>query len=66
MKKWKFNFKKIIIVAVVVVILILMYGMFRRIDALTNQLTYLQDSTSVILSDMTNLQSNIEDRKSVV
>ena len=60
MKKWKLNFKKIIIIVIIVLILALMYGMFRKIDALTNQLTYLQDSTSVILSDMTNLQSNIE------
>ena len=60
MKKWKLNFKKIIIIVIIVLILALMYGMFHKIDALTNQLTYLQDSTSVILSDMTNLQSNIE------
>lgn len=60
MKKWKLNLKKIIIIVIIVLILALMYGMFRKIDALTNQLTYLQDSTSVILSDMTNLQSNIE------
>ena len=60
MKKWKLNFKKIIIIVIIVLILAVMYGMFHKIDALTNQLTYLQDSTSVILSDMTNLQSNIE------
>lgn len=34
--------------------------MYKKLSELTNQLTYLQDSTSVILSDMSNLQSNIE------
>ena len=41
-------------------LLIIVGRMYGKINALTNQLTYMQDSTSVILSDMGNLQSNIE------
>lgn len=60
MKKLKFSWKKVLLVAFCAALLILVGRMYQKIDALTNQLTYMQDSTSVILSDMGNLQSNIE------
>lgn len=60
MKKLKFIWKKALLVAFCAAILIIVWRMYGKINALTNQLTYMQDSTSVILSDMGNLQSNIE------
>lgn len=60
MKKWKISIKKAILIAFCAVILIVGGFMYKKLSELTNQLTYLQDSTSVILSDMGNLQSNIE------
>lgn len=60
MKKWKFSIEKIILIAFCAVILIVGGFLYKKLSELTNQLTYLQDSTSVILSDMGNLQSNIE------
>lgn len=60
MKKLKLIWKKVLLVAFCAALLIIVARMYQKIDALTNQLTYMQDSTSVILSDMGNLQSNIE------
>lgn len=60
MKKLKFSWKKALLVAFCAALLIIVARMYQKINALTNQLTYMQDSTSVILSDMGNLQSNIE------
>ena len=60
MKKLKLIWKKALLVAFCAALLIIVGRMYQKIDALTNQLTYMQDSTSVILSDMGNLQSNIE------
>lgn len=60
MKKLKFSWKKALLIAFCAVLLIIVARMYQKIDALTNQLTYMQDSTNVILSDMGNLQSNIE------
>ena len=60
MKKRKINWKIIGITAVCVAFLvfgILMYGKMRE---LTNQLAYLQDSTNIILSDVSGMQANIE------
>ena len=60
MKKVKFNWKKIVVVVVMIVLSVFCAFMYLKLTELTNQLTYLQDSTNVILSDVGNLQSNIE------
>lgn len=60
MKKVKFNWKKIVVVVVIIVLAVFCAFMYLKLTELTNQLTYLQDSTNVILSDVGNLQSNIE------
>ena len=60
MKKVKLYWKKIVVVVVLLVLLGFVAFMYLKLTELTNQLTYLQDSTNVILSDVGNLQSNIE------
>ena len=60
MKKVKFNWKKIVVVVMILVLFGFCAFMYQKLTELTNQLTYLQDSTNVILSDVGNLQSNIE------
>ena len=60
MKKVKLYWKKIVVVVVLIVLLGFIAFMYLTLTELTNQLTYLQDSTNVILSDVGNLQSNIE------
>lgn len=60
MKKVKLNWKKIVVVVVMIVLSVFCAFMYLKLTELTNQLTYLQDSTNVILSDVGNLQANIE------
>ena len=60
MKKVKLYWKKIVVAVVLIVLFGFVAFMYLKLTELTNQLTYLQDSTNVILSDVGNLQSNIE------
>lgn len=47
----------VVIAAAVLTVMLLMYA---RLQELTSQLTYLQDTTNIILSDVGGMQSNIE------
>lgn len=60
MKKAKFNWKKVVFPVFCIALLVIVGSMYQKMKELTNQLAYLQDSTNVILSDMSGLQSNIE------
>lgn len=60
MKKWKINWEKTAFIAFGAALFVIAVHMYQKVSELTNQLAYLQDSTSVILSDMGNLQSNIK------
>lgn len=60
MKKRNINWKRILLVLILLAFLgvtVLLYG---KVDELTNQLVYLQDTTNIILSDVGGMQSNIE------
>ena len=59
MKKVKLYWKKIVVAVVLIVLFGFVAFMYLKLIELTNQLTYLQDSTNVILSDVGNLQSII-------
>ena len=60
MKKVKLYWKKIVVAVVLIVLFGFVAFMYLKLTELTNQLTYLQDSPNVILSDVGNLQPNIE------
>ena len=60
MKKWKANWKKILIVLVLILLLVFGILMYGKVSELTNQLAYLQDTTNIILSDVGGMQSSIE------
>lgn len=60
MKKKKWNWKIVAAMVAVVSILTVMLLMYERMEELTNQLAYLQDTTNIILSDVGGMQSNIE------
>lgn len=60
MKKRKFKWKTVIAAAFAVAGLVIMIMMYTRLQELTNQLVYLQDTTNIILSDVGGMQSNIE------
>ena len=51
MKKWKANWKKILIVLILILLLVFGILMYGKVSELTNQLAYLQDTTNIILSD---------------
>ena len=52
MKKWKANWKKILIVLILILLLVFGILMYGKVSELTNQLAYLQDTTNIILSDV--------------
>ena len=60
MKKWKANWKKILIVLILILLLVFGILMYGKVSELTNQLAYLQDTTNIILSDVGGMQSSIE------
>ena len=60
MKKRKVNWKTAGVVTAGVGFLVLGGLMYGKMKELTNQLAYLQDSTNIILSDVSGMQSNIE------
>lgn len=60
MKKRKIKWKTIIAALVAAAGLVIMVMMYARLKELTNQLVYLQDTTNIILSDVSGMQSNIE------
>lgn len=62
MKKWnrQINIKKLPVVLVVLACLVFAILMYGKVSELTNQLTYLQDTTNIILSDVGGMQSSIE------
>lgn len=60
MKNWNRNWKKILILLVLVVLLAFAVLMYTKVSELTNQLSYLQDTTNIILSDVGGMQSRIE------
>jgi hypothetical protein len=64
MKKKKIHWKKIVLgIGVALCLAALAFGvlfLYRKLSELANQMTYLQDTTNVILSDVGNLQSNFE------
>lgn len=58
MKKWKANWKKILIVLILILLLVFGILMYGKVSELTNQLAYLQDTTNIILSDVGGRQSS--------
>lgn len=60
MKKKRFNLKTIIAAGIAVAGLAIMLMMYTRLQELTNQLVYLQDTMNIMLSDVGGMQSNIE------
>lgn len=60
MKKWKANWKKILIVLILILLLVFGILMYGKVSELANQLAYLQDTTNIILSDVGGMQSSIE------
>ena len=44
MKKWKANWKKILIVLILILLLVFGILMYGKVSELTNQLAYLQDT----------------------
>lgn len=60
MKNRKFNWKYIFPIVLIVFVLGIFGLMYGKLVQLTNQLAYLQDSTSIILSDVDGMQSDIE------
>ena len=60
MKKWKANWKKILIVLILILLLVFGILMYGKVSELINQLAYLQDTTNIILSDVGGMQSSIE------
>lgn len=62
MKKWnrQINWKLLLVVMVMLVCLVFAVLMYGKVNELTNQLTYLQDTTNIILSDVGGMQSSIE------
>lgn len=60
MKKRKINWKYIFIILPIVILFVFMGLLYAKLSELTTRLTYLQDSTSIILSDVDGMQSNIE------
>ena len=60
MKKSRIKWKTIIAAVMAVAGLAIMVMMYMRLNELTNQLVYLQDTTNIILSDVGGMQSNIE------
>ena len=45
MKKWKANWKKILIVLILILLLVFGILMYGKVSELTNQLAYLQDTS---------------------
>jgi hypothetical protein len=64
MKKKKIHWKRIVLgIGVALCFAALVFGvlfLYRKLAELATQMTYLQDTTNVILSDVGNLQSNFE------
>ncbi len=60
MKKRRFPWTKIVVAGMFLVLLAFCGLMYGKLSELSNQLSYLQDSTSIILSDVSGMQSNIE------
>ena len=60
MKKRRIKWKTIIAAVVSVAGLVIMLMMYSKLREMTNQLVYLQDTTNIILSDVSGMQSNIE------
>lgn len=59
MKKVKFSWSKLIMVGILVVLAVFVGLMYGKMTELTNQITYLQDTTNVILSDVSGLETGI-------
>lgn len=60
MKKRKISWKSIVGAGVSIAVLVIMIMMYRKMEELTNQLAYLQDTSNIILSDVGGMQANIK------
>lgn len=60
MKKRRFPWTRIVVAGMFLVLLVFCGLMYGKMSELSNQFSYLQDSTSIILSDVSGMQSNIE------
>lgn len=59
MKKKKVSISRLVIIANLIVLAVLAAGMYAKLVELTSQITYLQDTTNIILSDVDGMESAI-------
>lgn len=59
MRKGKISWSRIVVIAILLVMALLVFGMYTKLVELTSHITYLQDTTNIILADVGGMESTI-------